>query len=299
MENLGKLFETHLIEVLYNEPLKNWCTFKIGGNAGIFVQPKNAEEIAFVVTQTKKAGVPLFTLGKGSNLLFSDNGFNGVVMHIGRNMSDIKIIDETTIYSQSGAMLQTFCNFAMENSLTGMETLYGIPGSVGGAVYMNAGAYGGEICDIAYSADYVDLNGRKGTLVEDELDFSYRHSAFTDNGNIITGLTVKLQKGEKSKIKAAMADYMGRRKSKQPLEYPSGGSTFKRPVGNFASALIDQCGLKGTCVGEAMVSEKHAGFVINKGNATAKEVLELIEIVKAKVYKEKGIDLECEIKIID
>ena len=298
MEKLKDTLSKAGIAFLENEPLKKHTTFKIGGQARLFVMPSSVEEISFILKETNKADLPIFTLGRGSNVLFSDDGYNGVVMQLGKNFSRMEQLDETRLSSMSGAKLSAFCAFAQEVGLTGMEGLYGIPGTVGGGVYMNAGAYGTEMKDVIVSASYVTPTGEIGEFSKDEMELEYRHSVFIDNGYIITGVVVELEKGDPDKIKAAMDDYMGRRLDKQPLDYPSGGSTFKRPVGNYASALIDQCGLKGLSVGDAMVSPKHAGFVINTGNATCADVIGLVEKVRAEVLKQKGVELECEIKII-
>ena len=189
------------------------------------------------------------------------------------------------------------CSFALENSLTGLEFAYGIPGSCGGAAFMNAGAYGGEMKDVLYRCDHIDKNGDKGFIEGEDMRLSYRHSAYYDNGCIVTGLYLKLKKGDKEEIKAKMTELMGRRKDKQPLEFPSAGSTFKRPEGYFAGALIEECNLKGVSVGGAQVSEKHAGFVINTGGATCKDVLDLCKKVSDTVYDKKGVKLEMEIRV--
>jgi UDP-N-acetylmuramate dehydrogenase len=213
-------------------------------------------------------------------------------------MSEIKLLDETTIYCEAGASLKALCMFALENSLSGLEFAYGIPGTLGGAVYMNAGAYGGEMKDVLYSVNHIDNDGNNGTLNKENLDLGYRHSAYTNNGFVITSAVIKLTKADKKDIKEAMDDKLQRRKDKQPLEYPSAGSTFKRPEGYFAGALIEDCGLKGYTVGGAQVSEKHAGFVINKGGATATDVMTLISDVQRIVKEKHGVTLETEVKIV-
>ena len=191
------------------------------------------------------------------------------------------------------------CRFALQNSLSGLEFAFGIPGSCGGAAFMNAGAYGGEMKDVLFKCDHIDENGERGSLSGDELNLSYRHSAYSENGCTITGLYLKLKKGNPDEIKAKMDDFLQRRKDKQPLEYPSAGSTFKRPEGYFAGALIEECGLKGKQVGGAQVSEKHAGFIINKGGATCTDILELCKICSETVYKQKGVKLEMEIRVTE
>lgn len=286
------------ISFLKDEPLSNHTSFKIGGKCSLFITPNSLEQISSIMKIIKQDQISFYIIGKGSNLLFNDNGFDGVIINISENLKDIHLLDDTKIYCSAGISLNKLCVFAMENSLTGLEFAYGIPGSVGGAVYMNAGAYGGEIQDVLQSVDYIDDNGNIKTCAKEDLDLSYRHSFFTDKPYCIIGCTVNLSLGCKQDIKNKMDDLMNRRQTKQPLEYPSGGSTFKRPEGNYASALIDQCGLKGFRVGGAMVSEKHAGFVINYDNATCKDILNLVEQVKQKVKDKTGYTLECEIKII-
>lgn len=226
-----------------------------------------------------------------------DDGIDACVLILGEPFSQIKLIDDETIYAKAGAKLIALCRFAYEHSLSGLEFAYGIPGSAGGAAFMNAGAYGGEMKDVLYKCEHIDKNGDIGFLEYDDLKLSYRHSAYYDNGAVITGLYLKLKKGEKSEIKEKMDDLIGRRRAKQPLEYPSAGSTFKRPEGYFAGALIEQCNLKGKSVGGAQVSEKHAGFVINKGGATCKDVLDLCKYCSDKVMEETGVKLEMEIRV--
>lgn len=272
-------------------------TFKIGGNARLVVYPKNEEEIREFVKCAKAENVRLIAIGNGSNLLVDDGGIDACVLILGEPFAEIKLIDDETIYAKAGAKLITLCRFAYENSLSGLEFAYGIPGSAGGAAFMNAGAYGGEMKDVLYKCEHIDSNGNVGALEGEKLALSYRHSAYYDNGSIITGLYLKLKKGDKAEIKAKMDDLIGRRRAKQPLEFPSAGSTFKRPEGYFAGALIEQCGLKGKSVGGAQVSEKHAGFVINKGNATCSDVLNLCKACSDKVFEETGVKLEMEIRV--
>lgn len=272
-------------------------TFKIGGNARLVVYPKNEEEISEFVKCAKAENVRLIAIGNGSNLLVDDGGIDACVLILGEPFAEIKLIDDETIYAKAGAKLITLCRFAYENSLSGLEFAYGIPGSAGGAAFMNAGAYGGEMKDVLYKCEHIDPNGNVGALEGEELALSYRHSVYYDNGSIITGLYLKLKKGDKAEIKAKMDDLIGRRRAKQPLEFPSAGSTFKRPEGYFAGALIEQCGLKGKSVGGAQVSEKHAGFVINKGNATCSDVLNLCKACSDKVFEETGVKLEMEIRV--
>ena len=277
--------------------MKNYTSFKIGGPADLFISPESEEQVSRIAAFCAENDIPVFVLGKGSNILVSDSGIRGAVLYMG-NLCDIELFDECTVKSGSGLSLVQLCNFALHNSLSGLEFGFGIPGTVGGAAFMNAGAYGGEMKDVLVSCNHIDGKGNVGTLSGDELDLSYRHSAYEDNGFIITSATVRLQKGNSEEIKEKMYDFLSRRKDKQPLEFPSAGSTFKRPAGYFAGALIEQCGLKGKSVGGAQVSEKHAGFVINKGGATAQDVLSLVEFVAQTVEKETGVKLEPEMRFI-
>ena len=281
-----------------NEMLSAHTTFKIGGPAEVFASPQNAGQVSAAVRFCKENGVKLFPLGKGSNLLVSDEGASGIVLHFGRDMSEMRLLDEETIYCEAGASLAKLCGFALENSLTGLEFAYGIPGSVGGAVFMNAGAYGGEIKDVILYTEHIDENGERGVFEGDALEMSYRHSVYSSKKYIITSAVFRLKKGDKAEIKAKMDELLGKRFDKQPMDKPSAGSTFKRPEGAFASALIDQCGLKGFTVGGAQVSEKHAGFVINKGGATCADALELIKQVQDKVKTDTGFTLEPEVEIL-
>ena len=236
--------DEHGIKYLEHEELSKHTSFKIGGPAEIFAKPESREQVSAIIEFCSENKIPLLPLGKGSNVLISDNGIPGVVMYFGSGFGKTILLDEETIYSEAGTSLGALCNFALENGLTGLEFAYGIPGSVGGAVFMNAGAYGGEIKDVIVYADHVDKEGKTGRFTGEELQMSYRHSAYSDKQYFITGAAFKLQKGDKTEIKAKMDDLLGRRFDKQPMDKPSAGSTFKRPEGAFASALIDQCGLK-------------------------------------------------------
>lgn len=290
-ENIGA-------EVIYDTPMKKYTSFKCGGNASVLIIPDSVDSLDKIIDFAYLKNVKPFIIGNGSNLLVTDKGINGVVIKIGSQLSQIKLIDDTTIYCEAGASLKSLCMFALENSLSGLEFAYGIPGTLGGAVYMNAGAYGGEMKDVLYSVNHIDNDGKSGTLSKENLNLGYRHSAYTENNFVITSAVMKLTKAEKNDIKAAMDDKLQRRKDKQPLEYPSAGSTFKRPEGYFAGALIQDCGLKGYTVGGAQISEKHAGFVINKGDATAADVITLIGDVQRIVYEKHGVMLETEVKIV-
>lgn len=272
-------------------------TFKIGGEASLVVYPESREQISRLVKTARDENIRLLPMGNGSNMLVSDDGIDACVMILDDHYSEIKLIDEETIYADSGALLIRLCRFAYEHGLTGLEFAYGIPGSCGGGAFMNAGAYGGDMKDVLYRCDHIDKDGNEGFLENSDLKLSYRHSAYYENDCIITGLYLKLKKGSKDEIKAKMDDLMNRRKTKQPLEFASAGSTFKRPQGYFAGALIEQCGLKGKNVGDAQVSEKHAGFVINRGNATCKDVLELCDECAKTVFEKTGVKLEMEIRV--
>ncbi len=287
------------ISYIENEPMALHTTFKIGGPARLAVFPKNENEISDVIKICKEENVRYMVVGNGSNLLVADEGIDAVVILLGKEFGEVKLIDDTTIFAEAGAPLMKVCRFALENGLSGLEFAYGIPGSCGGGAFMNAGAYGGELGDVMFRCDHIDKDGNKGSLEGDDLKLAYRHSAYYENGCVITGAYFKMQKADKEEIKAKMNDYMSRRRDKQPLEYPSAGSTFKRPEGNFAGALIEQCGLKGTSVGGAEISTKHAGFVINKGGATCKDVLDLCKKVADTVKAEKGIDLEMEVRVTE
>ena len=286
------------IAFLTDEPMKKHITFKLGGNAKRFLTVKNEAELSLVLSAVNENKLAYFILGNGSNMLVSDEGFDGVVITLGGEFSEIKLMDSETISCGAGASLSSLCAFARKNSLSGLEFAWGIPGSAGGAAYMNAGAYGGEMKDVLSLCEHMDLNGEKGVYKAEGLELSYRKSTYTNKDLIITKLILKLKKGDYEEINAKMAELMEKRKSKQPLEYPSAGSTFKRPEGYFAAALIEECGLKGEHVGDAEVSVKHSGFIINKGNATCSDVLSLIEKVKEKVKEMKNVELECEVKLL-
>lgn len=299
MNRICEYVKNEGISYIENEPMALHTTFKIGGPARLAVFPKNENEISDVIKKCKEENVRYMVVGNGSNLLVADEGIDAVVILLGKEFGEVKLIDDTTIFAEAGAPLMKVCRFALENGLSGLEFAYGIPGSCGGGAFMNAGAYGGELGDVMFRCDHIDKDGNKGSLEGDDLKLAYRHSAYYENGCVITGAYFKMQKANKEEIKAKMNDYMGRRRDKQPLEYPSAGSTFKRPEGNFAGALIEQCGLKGTNVGGAEISTKHAGFVINKGGATCKDVLDLCKKVADTVKAEKGIDLEMEVRVTE
>ena len=299
MTNLINKLESNNILYKSDEPMSKHTSFKTGGNAEVFVDISDAETLEKVLKICDEVNADIFVLGKGSNLLVSDNGIRDkAVIHLSTDFADMKLLDDTTIEVQAGASLASLCKFALANSLTGLEFAYGIPGSVGGAAYMNAGAYGGEMKDVITKVNHIDKKGNKGCCCGEELDFSYRHSAYSDSDLIITSVIFKLEKGNASEIEAQMTDIMGRRVDKQPLEYPSAGSVFKRPEGYFAGALIEQSGLKGKRIGGAMVSEKHAGFIINYKNATTTDVTDLIKYCQKTVFDKFGVELHTEIKFV-
>lgn len=281
-------------EYIENEPLSRHTSFKIGGDAELFVMVKTIEQLKYVLKACKESQIPLFVLGKGSNLLISDDGMKGVVLVLDGDFKDISV-EENKITCGAGVNLAKLCLFAQSNSLSGLEFAYGIPGSVGGAVYMNAGAYGGEMKDVVTSVTHLTKDGQVVTLPLDELEFSYRHSVYKENNAVILSATFELKVADKDNIKTLMDDILNRRKTKQPLEYPSAGSVFKRPEGNFAGTLIEQCGLKGKTIGGAQVSQKHAGFIINIGDATCDDVLNLVKFVQDTVKEKTGYFLEREI----
>lgn len=281
------------IEYRLNEPMKLHTSFKIGGPADIFISVYGVKELSLAVRKLKELSLPYFVLGKGSNLLVSDKGIEGVVINT-LPMNKVAVNGEE-ITAMCGATLASVCIAAAENSLTGLEFAFGIPGAVGGALYMNAGAYGGEMKQAVVSAEYINASGDVKHIAVKDMKLGYRTSIFETENMIITSVTFKLLKGDKEIIKAAMDDYLLRRKTKQPLEFPSAGSTFKRPEGHFAGALIEKNNLKGVAVGGAKVSEKHAGFLINYDNATCNDVLSLMEKVADTVYKADSVRLSPEV----
>ena len=297
MEQLKQLLTAAGIAYKENEPLAAHCTFKIGGPARLFVQPIDHVQLCRAVALCKAQGVRYYLLGNGSNILFADEGYDGAVLAIS-SMQDTVEVHGTQLTAGAGVRLSALCKTALEHGLTGLEFAYGIPGTVGGAVYMNAGAYGGEMKDVLEAVSYLTADGRWVASEASELDFSYRHSAFEENDACILGAVFHLEKGDPDAIKARMNELMQKRIDKQPLDKPSAGSTFKRPAGAFAAALIDQCGLRGYRHGGAAVSDKHCGFVVNLGGATCADVLALCDEVRAIVKEKTGYDLEKEIRVV-
>ncbi len=283
----------------FDVPMCDYTTFKIGGKARLMITPSTDESLSEIIRKCKSEGIKPMIIGNGSNMLISDKGLNTVVINMCRPDAGIKYLGDGLIECDAGVNLVKVCNFALEKELTGLEFAFGIPGSAGGAAYMNAGAYDGEMKDVLVSCTHIDDDGNFGKLEGDELKLGYRTSAYEHNGFVIIKLLLKLRPGDKTAIKEKMQDLLGRRRDKQPLEYPSAGSTFKRPVGYFAAALIDECGLKGASIGGAQVSEKHAGFIINKGGATSEDVMELIRLVQETVLREKGVVIEPEVRLIE
>ena len=294
MTDRFKKISPHLLE---NEPMSAHTTFRIGGPADMFVSVRSISEVRELIKAAKETMTPFMVIGNGSNMLVSDKGIRGLVIHIGKDLSDISV-SGNIITAQAGALMSKVASEALRAELTGFETLSGIPGSLGGGPFMNAGAYGGEIKNVVKSVTYIDESGEIYTVSNEECKFSYRHSIFCDGGKYILSAELELKKGDPSEIKAAMDDYNNRRKEKQPLSMPSAGSTFKRPEGYFAGRLIEDCGLKGYRVGGAMISDLHAGFVVNTGNATASDVMTLIDDVRDMVRKKFGVELEPEVRLI-
>lgn len=282
--------------VKLDQPMDRYTTFRIGGPADVMFFPETPQEILVAQALATESGVPVTVIGCGSNLLVSDAGIRGLVIALGKPFSRIEV-RENAIFAQAGARLSAVANAALAHGLTGLEFASGIPGSVGGGAYMNAGAYGGQLSDVLTEVELL-RDGMAVRVPASEMDFGYRHSAAMESGALITGATFALQPGDPEEIRARMDDLNGRRRDKQPLEYPSAGSTFKRPEGYFAGALIEQAGLKGCRIGGAMVSEKHAGFIVNAGNATAQDVFELIMRVQHTVLDRSGVWLEPEVRLI-
>lgn len=281
-----------------NEPLSAHTTFKIGGPCDYFISPEGRDMLVSVLELCREENVPYYVIGNGSNLLVSDLGVEGAVIHIGTGMSDISVDGENKIVCEAGARLSALCSFALEQSMQGLQFAWGIPGTVGGAIFMNAGAYGGEISGVIHDCTFINTDGELSTIGRDDMQLGYRTSLFRSAGGIITSARFSLPFGDRNQIRLEMDELLSRRRDKQPLEYPSAGSTFKRPPDNYAGTLIEQCGLKGLQIGGAAVSEKHAGFIINKGGCTASDVRRLIEEIQNRVFMETSIKLESEIIFI-
>lgn len=283
-------------KIKVNESMKKHTSFKVGGNAKYFITATQVKDIKSVLKLAKEENIQIFILGNGSNVLFKEEKYNGIVLQI--KLDNIQIKNDRVII-EAGVKNAIIARKLLEKELSGFEFAAGIPGTIGGAIRMNAGAYGGEMKDIVTSVTYLDYETLQiKEITNEECNFSYRHSIFCENKNVIVSTTLKLQKSNKTEIETKMNEYMESRKEKQPLEYPSAGSTFKRGKDFMTAKLIDECGLKGYQIGGAQVSEKHAGFIINKDNATATDIIELIEYVKKTVYEKTGKNIELEIEII-
>lgn len=282
------------IEINQNEPMSRHTSFKIGGNADLYIIPHDMDALIETVRILKGTETKRYFLGNATNVLFDDAGFRGAVVSLG-NICAIKVI-ENRIIAEAGASLNLVCKTARDKELSGLEFAYGIPGSIGGAVFMNAGAYGGEMSQVIAQSTYLSLDDMTvHTIPLSAHEYGYRESVYRHNNWLVLSAVLELQKGEYDKINAAMNDYMSRRIDKQPLEYPSAGSVFKRYPGRYTGQMIEECGLKGYSIGGAQVSEKHAGFIVNKGGATSADVLALIEHIKNEVYKKFDCRIECEV----
>ena len=278
------------------EPMCRHTTFRIGGPVRLMAQVKREAQLQCALRCANEAGISPFVIGNGSNLLASDGKMDLFAVKLAGGMDNIAEIEPGVLSCGAGATLARAARFAMERGLTGLEFAHGIPGTLGGGVVMNAGAYGGELKDVVAQTRYLNLSGECGALSGEEQQFSYRHSAYSDGERIVTGAVIRLQSGDRDAIHARMEELAAKRRASQPLDLPSGGSTFKRPKEGYAAALIDQCGLKGLRVGDAQVSEKHAGFVVNLGHATCRDVLDLTDRIRETVLRETGIELELELR---
>ncbi len=299
---IQKLYETlcdinGASQVLRDEPMSRHTTFRIGGPAAIFCMPEGIPQLASSIKACVEAGVPYSVLGNGSNVLVSDAGYRGVVLQLFRNMDAIHVRGRQ-LEAEAGALLVRIAHLAAREGLTGLEFASGIPGTLGGALVMNAGAYGGEMKDVVREAVVMKPDGEILRLTGEELELGYRTSIIAEKGYLVLSALLELKEGEKEQIEARMQELKAARVAKQPLEYASAGSTFKRPEGYFAGKLIMDAGLRGYTVGGAQVSEKHCGFVVNRGGATAQDVLELVEHVQEEVKKQFGVELELEVKLL-
>ena len=286
------------LELREKEPMRRHTTFRVGGPAALMALPKSEDQLRTILQIAREAGVKPFFLGKGSNLLVADQGVDAFIVKLAGGLTRLERESETVLCVGSGVTLADAALFAAGQGLTGLEFAHGIPGTMGGAVFMNAGAYEGEMSQVLLTVDCLDEGGNLRRLEKEELDLGYRHSIFSQRPWLVLSARLGLQAGNEAEIREKMADLAQRRRSKQPLEYPSAGSTFKRPVGHFAGGLIQQCGLKGRSVGGAQVSEKHAGFVINTGSATCRDILDLIRLVRETVLRETGVLLEPEVRML-
>ena len=287
---------------LENAPLGEYSSIKIGGNAQVAAWPESTDQIKRLIALAREANIKYYILGNCTNILVPNEGVDGLVILLGKsgtNFHTITLVDDTTIYAEAGVSLMELCNFALKHGLSGLEFAYGIPASIGGAIFMNAGAFEGEIKDVCTECTFIDEEDNLITLQNPDLHFSYRHSYFHDHNCVITSAKFRLHKGDREQIQAKMEGFLQRRIEKQPLEYPSAGSTFKRPGGAYAAKLIDDSGLKGYRVGGAMVSKKHTGFVINYDHATSDDVVKLVKHIQDVVAEKTGYHLECEMIIMN
>lgn len=287
------------IDLKQGEPMCRHTTFQIGGPVAVMAFPNSPEQVGEILKIARRYEITPMILGAGSNILAPDEGLDTVVIELRTAMNRVEERSKGEFEAQAGAAMARLATFAMERGYTGLEFAHGIPGTVGGGVYMNAGAYGGEMCQVVTGVTAMDREGNLLEIPADKLDLSYRHSRFMNEDLVILSVRVKLEKGDREEIRAKMAELMTRRRTSQPLELPSAGSTFKRPATGYAAAMIEAAGLKGLRVGDAQVSEKHAGFVVNRGRATCKDVLQLMEQVQDRVEQDTGVRLEPEVRILE
>ncbi len=286
------------LELRDNEPMYKHTTFRVGGPVTLMALPRSVEELSTAVSLAREAGIEPFFLGRGSNLLVADRGAEAFLIKLAGGLDRLELLGENSLYVGAGVTLAQAAVFALEHALTGLEFAHGIPGTLGGGVFMNAGAYDGELSQVISWADCLDESGRIQRLAGEELELGYRTSVFSRKPWVVTGARLDLTPGDPAAIRARMEDLSHRRRSKQPLEFPSAGSTFKRPAGHFAGALIQEAGLKGVRIGGAQVSEKHAGFVVNTGGATSDDILSLIRLVRDTVLEKTGVLLEPEVRML-
>ena len=298
MSNFASYTHGLSVDVFEHTPMKEHTTFRIGGEADVLYNVLDSASFTELLRRLRNDGIPCQLIGAGSNLLVADEGLRGAVIRFDAHKATIEQLDETTLRCDAGVMLAKLSRVAQQRGLTGLEFACGIPGSVGGAVYMNAGAYGGEMIDIVTTAQVLLPNGNCVTMSAADLKLSYRHSALMESGGIVLSVTVRLAQGDPDAIHNKMAELLTARREKQPLEYPSAGSFFKRPTGYFAGKLIDDCGLRGYRVGDAQVSEKHAGFVINRGDATCEQIKQLEKDVRTRVYETFGVTMSPEVRLL-
>ncbi len=293
-EKMRELLPENQIKI--NEPMKEHTSFRIGGPADIMVLPTNIQQVTNIVKFCRENHIPFFVMGNGTNLLVKDEGIRGVVMKLAQNFNDV-LINNNIMKCKAGVPLSMAAKIALENSLSGLEFAHGIPGTIGGAAVMNAGAYDGEMADVVRTVTVMDIYGNISKMEKSQLEYGYRSCSLQKGDKILLEVEMELKPGNYDDIKRKMDDFIQRRKEKQPLHLPSAGSAFKRPPGNYAGALIEKAGLKGYRIGDAMVSDKHAGFIVNVGNATFEDVIKLIHYIQRQVKEKFNVELESEIKI--